>query len=258
MNVQQFIDQSFGRINSTEQALALLAKFGQIKDMPLDLESKYHAIFFHYTRRDLEYVRKLYMKNKENPPLPRNMPPVAGCIAWARQLYRRIEGPMKTFRDCSHVLETEEAKKHIKNYNTLARTLIEYETLWFRTWNNVIEQAKSGLQATLLVSDANNNLFVNFDPQIMQLIKEGRSLVRLKMEIPESLMQLCMREQYYKKSFYRLTALLQEKRELVDRLPNHLRRAISPHIEALNTALEPGLTALNWYVPIIINFAYKI
>jgi hypothetical protein len=31
------------------------------------------------------------------PPIPRNSPPVAGNIMWARQLLRRIESPMQRF-----------------------------------------------------------------------------------------------------------------------------------------------------------------
>lgn len=129
--MQQFIDSSFDHISSTEQSLNLLAKFGQIKDMQLNLESKYHSVFVHYTRRDLEGVRKIYQKFKDSPSIPRNTPPVSGAIAWARQLYRRIEVPMKIFKSNSSVLDSLEAKKHIRNYNKLARALIEFEVIIF-------------------------------------------------------------------------------------------------------------------------------
>lgn len=42
-------------------------------------------------------IQKLYERHKLAPPLPRNAPPVAGNIMWARQLLRRIELPMKTW-----------------------------------------------------------------------------------------------------------------------------------------------------------------
>lgn len=59
-----------------------------------DLEAKYLVIFQHYGQ-DLEEVQRLYERHKHAPPLPRNSPPVAGNIMWARQLLRRIEVPMK-------------------------------------------------------------------------------------------------------------------------------------------------------------------
>lgn len=60
---------------------------------------------------------------------------------------------MLVFKEKTKILETEEAKKHVKNYNRLAQTLVEFELLWYRSWFNIIEQAMSGLHATLLVTD---------------------------------------------------------------------------------------------------------
>ncbi|RXM37302.1 Dynein heavy chain 8, axonemal [Acipenser ruthenus] len=37
---------------------------------------------------------ELYQANREDPPLARNMPPVAGKILWVRQLFRRIQEPI--------------------------------------------------------------------------------------------------------------------------------------------------------------------
>ncbi|KAJ1563094.1 Dynein heavy chain 5, axonemal [Cladochytrium tenue] len=244
--LQQFIDASFERITSTELSLNLLAKFRKIKDMQLDLESKYHVVFVHYTRKDLEGVRKLYQKCKDDPPIARNMPPVSGAIAWARQLYRRIENPMRQFKENTTILDSIEAKKHIRNYNKLARALIEFELLWYRSWYNVVDQAKTGLQATLLVIDGDRNLYVNFDPQIIQLIKETKHVLHLGLEVPESVNNVCLKEMYYKNLSGSLQQILQGKKRILARVSNILRKAIGPHIDELDRTLQPGLTALTW------------
>jgi dynein heavy chain len=59
-NVQHFIDHAFDNIISTEHSIKLLSKFGQIKDLQLDLESKAQLLFAHYLKKDLAGVRKLY------------------------------------------------------------------------------------------------------------------------------------------------------------------------------------------------------
>ncbi|KAI8902513.1 dynein heavy chain and region D6 of dynein motor-domain-containing protein [Globomyces pollinis-pini] len=246
VTLQKFIDTSFEHIVSTEQSLELLSKFSTIKDMQIDLESKYHSVFVHYTRRDLEAVRKMYQKFKDSPPIPRNTPPVSGAIAWARQLYRRIEAPMKEFKQNTTVLDSMDAKKHIRNYNKLARALIEFEVLWYRSWYNVVEQTKTGLQATLLVSTSEGVVYVNFDPQILQLIKETKHMQRLGLEVPLSVCNVCVKEMYYKDLYHELSRILNAKKTLLDRVTLTLRKALAPHIDDLDRTLQPGLTALTW------------
>ena len=58
-----------------------------------DLRNKHQVIFQMYLR-DISAIQSLYEDKKMNPPRPRNTPLVAGCIMWARQLQRQIEGPM--------------------------------------------------------------------------------------------------------------------------------------------------------------------
>jgi dynein heavy chain, axonemal len=226
--------------------LELLSKFSKIKDMQVDLDAKYQAVFAHYTRRDLEGVRKMYQKFKDNPPIPRNTPPVSGAISWARQLYRRIESPMREFKNNTDVLESIESKKHIRNYNKLARALIEFELLWYRSWYSVVDQAKTGLQATLLVSNQEGQVYVNFDPQIVQLVKETRNMQQMGLELPQSVRNVCMKEAYYNTLHSDISYILQTKQALLNRVTPMMRKALQPHTDELDRTIQPGLTALTW------------
>jgi len=55
--------------------LGLLMKLEQIGDNQIDLSEKYTIVLQQYSR-DLDFVQNLYQKQKENPPIPRNIPPV--------------------------------------------------------------------------------------------------------------------------------------------------------------------------------------
>ncbi len=79
----------------------------------LSFPRRYLVIFQNYFT-DLETVQKLYEKNKYEPPIPRNAPPVAGNIMWARQLLRRIEHPMQKFSQNKSLMATKESKKIVK------------------------------------------------------------------------------------------------------------------------------------------------
>lgn len=46
---------------------------------------------------ELGIVRDKYNEERQNPILPKIMPPVSGRIMWIRQYYRRIEDPMNVF-----------------------------------------------------------------------------------------------------------------------------------------------------------------
>lgn len=163
----------------------------------------------HYVRKDLEGVRKIYQKLKDAPPVPRNLPPISGAISWARQLYRRIETPMRQFKNNTLLLDSLDAKKHIRNYNKLGRALIEFEILWHRSWYAVVDQAKTGLQATLLVSTTEGAVYVNFDPLITQLVKECKYMTKLDLEVPQSVQSVCEKELYYKSIYNNLSYIIQ-------------------------------------------------
>ena len=78
------------------------------------------VIFQNYSL-DLDAVQKIYEKHKHGPALPRNAPPVAGDIMWARQLLRRIEEPMRKFATNEAIMRSKESKRVVKTYNTVAK-----------------------------------------------------------------------------------------------------------------------------------------
>ena len=41
----------------------------------------------------------------DDPPIDRNLPPIAGRINWNRQLFRRIEAPIRIFQQKPGVLQ---------------------------------------------------------------------------------------------------------------------------------------------------------
>lgn len=47
-----------------------------------------------------------------------------------------------------NVLAGKDAKRIIKIYNKVARTLVAFEYLWYQAWVQSIDQAKAGLQVT--------------------------------------------------------------------------------------------------------------
>lgn len=142
----------FSRATSTEHALLLLRQFEGLlpgDSFKADLDTKYAAAFQLYAA-DLEAVQALYERHKAAPPLARNAPPVAGCIAWSRHLLRRVEAPMARFRSRDALLAARDSRKAVRTYNRLCQALLEFEALWHAAWLRSVDNARAQLAATLL------------------------------------------------------------------------------------------------------------
>uniref|UniRef100_A0A8C5EBC4 AAA+ ATPase domain-containing protein n=1 Tax=Gouania willdenowi TaxID=441366 RepID=A0A8C5EBC4_GOUWI len=244
--LRAFIDSTFQQIQNTERALNVLKKFERLGIPNLGIDEKYQSILQNYGR-DIEMVSRIFVKQKAEPPIGRDMPPVAGRIMWVRHLYSRIQGPMDLFQEHPGVLSTPDAKRIIKNFNRVARALLEFEMLCHHNWMKKIEDAKVGLQASLLVrSSETGELFVNFDPEIPTQIREVNCMMKMKLEIPPFAALLKQRQYVLKKNNNKLQLMLSENKRVRTKVQVTFEQLMMPHLAKVDEAIQPGLTSLNW------------
>lgn len=102
------------------------------------------------------------------------------------------------------LFQTEQAKKVIRNYNKMAAVLLEYELTYHRAWLQAVQVAKSGLNASILVRHPETKkLYVNFDPDVLQLIQEAKYMSKFQLHVPEAATQLCKSEAVLKHNYVR-------------------------------------------------------
>ena len=111
----------------------------RLQILNLGIDEKYQKILQNYGH-DIETVCKIYTRQKQDPPLARNLPPIAGKILWARHLFHRIQEPMESFQRHPAVLQTPDGKRIIRNYNKVARVLTEFEVVYHRAWLQQVNQ----------------------------------------------------------------------------------------------------------------------
>ncbi|XP_060776773.1 dynein axonemal heavy chain 5-like [Neoarius graeffei] len=244
--LKMFMDNTFNKIQSTERALNVLKKFERLGIPDLGFSEKYQRVLQNYGR-DIEMVSLIYSKQKMEPPISRSLPPIAGSILWARHLYRRIQEPMELFQQHTGILDTAEAKGVIRSYNRMAKLLVEFEVLYHQGWMEQVELVKVGLQASLLVKCAESQeLYVNFDPQILTQIRETHCMSQMGLEIPPFATILQQRQDVLKKNYDRLEMVLSENSRVRAKIQPAFEQLLTPHVAKVDEAIQPGLTSLNW------------
>ncbi|XP_023670867.2 dynein axonemal heavy chain 5 isoform X1 [Paramormyrops kingsleyae] len=244
--LKTFMEDTFDKIQNTERALNILKNFERLGIPGLGIDEKYQKILQNYGR-DIEMVSRIYNKQKNEPPIGRDLPPIAGRVLWARQLYRRIQDPMEVFQQQRGVLATAQAKLIIRNYNRLAQVLLEFEVLYHQAWFRQIEVAKTGLQASLLVrSPETGQLFVNFDPQILTQIRETDCMTKMGLEIPPFAAVIQQKQQILKQNYNQLQLMLAENTRVRAKIQSVFEQLATPHVAKVDEAVLPGLTSLNW------------
>ena len=187
----QFLNQSFERPESMSRSLDLFKTFYRAmkrKRLQNVLKKVLFDKVFKGFWTELENVEKIFDKNRKKTPGARYSPPIAGRIAWVRHLFRKIHGPFQYFQHYTTVMEDDDAKEMMTKYYRVANKLRNEEESLLRRFSLNISNARRGFEATLLVRNpGDKQLYVNFDSQIFESIRETKCLSRMGVEnIPES------------------------------------------------------------------------
>jgi len=199
------IDATFKeKLNSSEGAFELLSKFRNVKTRPnieKALQGKFNNVLVRY-KLELQTMDKLFRDNEVNPPIPKNMPPKSGSIAWARSIITRIKNPIDKFKTKPEILMTLEGQSSASEYVRLAKHLTEtHEATIFTNWKseNTGEAIKMLKQPILmkLGTDENRKYKVNFNPKLKVIIREAKFLDRIGKEIPNTIINIALQEKDY-------------------------------------------------------------
>nr|XP_014354015.1 PREDICTED: dynein heavy chain 8, axonemal-like [Latimeria chalumnae] len=260
VQMQNFLSSCFTRILSSQQALQLLKRFQRLNMSCLQSEiaTIVGRILQHYVA-ELEATKKLYQANKEDPPLARNMPPVAGKIVWARQLFQKIHEPIDYFHKNSDILSSPEGRSVVRMYNKIAYVLVEFEVLYHRAWVKEVSQLQYALQATLLVRHPETKkMLVNFDPKILEIIREAKCMIKMGLEVPDQAKRLIKIERKMKTNKLRLETLLLNFELTRQGIPAVLGNLMTPKTKKVESVLRQGLTLLNWSSLMLENFFQEV
>ncbi|RXM36617.1 Dynein heavy chain 5, axonemal [Acipenser ruthenus] len=244
-----YIQALFLRRMHTQEALSILKRFSVVGQrqgiQPVINECYVETLEWFY--EEIKEVQETYEEQKDDPVLPRNLPPAAGAIYWSRQLLSKIEEPMKIFREVRVITTSNSYIQTVRLYNRIAAALVAYETLWYQEWRSQADRCLDGLNATLLIRDPDTQeLMVNCDPRIIQLFEETKWMVRFKLQVPQAVMLALKQEKKFKMYKSRLQGILQEYQCVKKTVPECLAVQFAAQLEYVNRHFQPGLSLLAW------------
>jgi dynein heavy chain len=222
---EQFIKESFRKLRSAEGAFELVKNFQKIgstgggvgdgiaadrgsapgsSSIQQQISDRYKDILEQYMN-ELTTIKQLFVKNKDRPQLYKNFPPVAGAIAWARDLYHRAKRPILRFKKHGGLLEDEYGESVKTSYLEFARTVDSYITDLFNDWESsvtsvVMEKVRLPVLCSIAPNviqpckqNKDNTSFVlppppyrvSFSYELKMIIKETRYLDKLGFRVPE-------------------------------------------------------------------------
>lgn len=149
--------------------------------------------------QELDEIKELYVKYRDNPPIPKNMPPRAGSIMWVRSLITRIKTPIDKFITLPAILIKEKVGQNAaKKYVLLAKELTEeYERSRFDEWRNkntgdALEYLQQRVLKTWDDAEGNTKYKVNFNPKLKVIIREAKFLDRIGKDIPPTITNIAL------------------------------------------------------------------
>ena len=215
-----------------------------------DLEKKNTDLLNAYAE-DLKQVQEIFMLGKEDPAIADNAPPHAGSVTWCRGLMERVEDPMNRLKGVGKaVLESEEGKEVVRAHSAIMASLREFEVMHVDNW--CLEQESTGtekLKMNLLRREEGGEhpfLRVNFDPALVCLLREVKYFLMLKIEVPESAMQIFQKNETYRQQTGNLELIVNIYNSMLATFLDVERPLLQAKMEDIDKFLQKGLKHLNW------------
>lgn len=180
-NLADVMKQSFKQCWDTRAKLRLLEVFEGISGRELvqnNLRETFSTLVHGFTNELLE-MRTFFEAHVDSPPAYPHLPPVANKLLWLRGFKIHIQEPMSRLNRVSPAsLKGDDGWRLRDAYSDLIKDIEKCEADTVRHWQNAMEpELRIKLKQPLLIAEPESDnskptLHVNFDPQLMLLLRE--------------------------------------------------------------------------------------
>lgn len=184
-SIASMIEYNFATVWETPQGIRFLVRFEKVSEkIPLSMMDEKYMRILKYCEKDVDRILKLFRKQRDDPPLPRNFPPIAGRIKWCRALESHL-AELITSVTSHPVLQTLPLTKDLENrYNSVKIILAEYEQEIVAIWLSQDVSVADLCLIQPILAIQGDRLFVNLHPTIPLLIREAKCNAKMDIQLP--------------------------------------------------------------------------
>lgn len=258
------ITQGFDDTGTVGGKFRLLDTFDNLLSRPViaDQLEKKHAALISVVRSDVEEVQAIFNRYKNEPPVGNNLPPIAGSLTWCRGLLERIQPPLEKLKNLDKkILERDDTKDAMKLYASFLGQLADFERENIEAWGRSIEASsqaklKNPLLRRLTPEEAHGGpltLHVNFDPLLVQLLREVKYFLLLGLQVPSAAMEIYQKAEVFRRHTGNLDLIVNMYNDVQTSLLPVERPLVKAQLERTDRALSQGVgdgkvktKGLNW------------
>ncbi|XP_063312141.1 dynein axonemal heavy chain 9 [Pelobates fuscus] len=250
--------QGFNDASGLEHAFRLLDMFGNLLDRPLVVEDafKKYPLLITMFDHELDSAKVLFDKHVQNdeeqgyPQINKNMPLVTGNLNWAQELRERLQIPYSNFRHITHpCMDSANGNRMKQKYKEMMDLLDKYTEKLYSAWcQTVSEKSQYNLLRPLIVRDESNKLVsVNFDPQLVSVLREVKYLQTLQMEtIPKEAEDIFASKESYRTYTANLELTVNWYNKVIKTILEVEFPLVEEQLKAIDIRLKNAEESLNW------------
>ncbi|XP_058454765.1 dynein axonemal heavy chain 5 [Malaya genurostris] len=248
--IASMIEHNFDSVWETPQGIRFLVRFEKVSEkIPLStMDEKYQRVS-KYCEKEIDRILKLFRKQRDDPPLPRNFPPIAGRIKWCRSLEYHLNELVTTVT--THpVLATLPSTKDIENrYSSAKIILAEYEQEMTQIWLSQDVSVADACLVQPILALQGDRLVVNLHPTIPLLIRESKCMAKMKIDLPIVAATLLCKQNHFSTIQDSLNSLIKMFLNTIKKVKLEVRPLLLPQLVRLTAMMKPGLKSINWTSP---------
>ncbi|RUS82390.1 hypothetical protein EGW08_009842 [Elysia chlorotica] len=245
--LQKFMNMTLIDLRHSLDRLDMMNRFNALNLSFLDIEEGYMNILNIYSL-ELDHMMSIYERDKEDPAIPWNLPPMAGRIYWVRHMLNHIAEPLfRLQKDRPSVMKTPEGKRVTYRYNKFAFVLAKTEVLYHVAWFKSLEATNDCLQVPILARHPiTKEALINFDAYVFEVVKEAFYMVKLGLPVPKIIINIIHACTNITTTYRKLQMLLHEYDQLKDAIPEIFWPLMQPSIFKIDGLFYPAFTTITW------------